>query len=177
VIKRVDEVAVTFDAPNPWIEVYYDVVEFPGGVRGRYSRIVERGGRGVAVLPHRNGQIALLRIYRYPISAEVLEAPRGFGEGADPAVDARRELLEETGFGASSLVDLGELHANSGLLAASTALFLAQVDDADPAPADGEAAEVRWVDVVAVEAMIASGRITDAFTIAAFCRARLRHLL
>jgi len=162
---------------NPWIRVYFDDVS-DGERLGSYTRIVEGEGRpGVVVLPTTHERVGLVRLYRYPIDEVVWELPRGFGEGPASPEDAVRELYEETGWTAKELISLGSLHSNSGLLASTTHLYLARVDEQQPAATDGETLEARWFETAEVQAMAADGRIRDAFTLAALYRAEHQALL
>lgn len=156
------------------VSVFVDDVEFDDARPGHYLRIVEGGGRpGVAVVAVRGDEILLVRSHRYPVERWMWEVPRGFGEGSDPASDARRELREETGLEASSLETLGEIHANSGLLTGSVGLFLARIDPGGtPTRGDGEVEEFAWVPTAEVYRRATVGEITDAITIAALFRAR-----
>jgi ADP-ribose pyrophosphatase YjhB (NUDIX family) len=94
-IRTVREVVV-FE--NEYVRVYNDEVAFPSGVEGHYFRYRWTAPHGVAVVMRRGADILLLRKFRYSERAMSLEIPQGFGlDGAMPADDARRELLEETG--------------------------------------------------------------------------------
>lgn len=178
-ILQTREVPAYVDPSNPWIAVYFDEVQFPNGIAGRYNRIVECSGRsGVAVLPMLSDSILLVEVDRYPTGTRMWEIPRGFGESDDPVDDAARELLEETGWRATALVSLGRVHGNSGLLAGAVELFLAVIDQRLGREGEGtddtEVATVSTFSLDQVQAMAASGEITDAFTLAALYRAEHR---
>lgn len=60
--------------------------------------VVEHGG-GASVLYERDGQVLLVRQFRYAYGEELWEIPAGkLEKGEDPAVTAARELEEEAGF-------------------------------------------------------------------------------
>ena len=156
--------------------IYDDVVAFPDGTHGNYLRIVEsQGKQGVAILPVCEDQIALVRVYRYPLGSWEWGIPRGFAHGTDPEKSARNELEEELGQGPDRLLPMGTLTPNSGLLASSVKLFLAQYAAAVSQPVDRqEVAEVRWVSTRVLCDEIAHGQIKDAFTLSALVCAKVR---
>jgi ADP-ribose pyrophosphatase len=179
-VERVKVVLAYGEADNPWVKVFFDQVRFAGGAAGRYNRIVEGGGRtGVAVLPLWRGSIGLLRHYRYPVDAWMLEIPRGFGESRRSKVEALRELREETGLVPDRVVDLGRLHSNSGLLAGTIRLFAALFDSPPRQlqATDGEASGLAWFAWDELAGLVAADRITDALTLAAVTKAMVAGLL
>jgi len=173
-------------APEPvfthgdWVQIYVD--PDPAGGPG-FIRIEERfGAPGVGVLPISRDGVGLISVYRRTIGISVLEIPRGFGgEGTGPRSDAVRELWEETGLTVAEedLVDLGEVHPNSGLLAAKVCLFAANISDPKQAEVHDldEIETFRWISTADLKGMIADNVLKDSFTIAAIFRACLRGLL
>lgn len=80
--RKVKEVLEYCQPENPWVRLYFDIVQFPNGKIGRCNRIVEGvNGRGVVAVPITRGQeIGLVSIYRYPIGKWQYELPRGYSE-------------------------------------------------------------------------------------------------
>ncbi|MDR1293433.1 MAG: NUDIX hydrolase [Bifidobacteriaceae bacterium] len=125
--------------------------------------------------------IGLIRQYRYPIAAWRLEFPQGSVDtSADSSVDtsgpqesmlhaARRELHEESGLTASTLLSLGTFHESYGLSACECHVFLAKVEtSASPNP---EYTEILlgpvWLSAEGFWHHVASGDISDGPSIAA----------
>jgi ADP-ribose pyrophosphatase len=179
-IRTIEERLVYAEPENPWLKLYFDRVRFPDGSIGRYNRVVEGAGHpGVAVLPISAAGVGLVRQYRYAIADYQWEIPRGYGDGPDSAAEASRELLEETGLSPLRLIDLGSIHPNSAIFATRVALFVAQCD---PAPAERivdarELVQFKWFAVAEAMAAAESGLISDAMTLSALLRARLRRLI
>ncbi len=167
---------------DPYIVILRDLVEFPGGSKGSYFRILNQadlqGGQGAAVLARMNHKYLLLRQYRHPIRSWSYEIPRGFGEpGILAEQQAKNEVSEETQGEIIDLIDMGSYHSNTGLEGNKVELFFANLKSIGK-PAQGEGIEsYLWVSLNELEEMIATAKITDGFTIAAYTRAKLKGLL
>lgn len=111
-----------------------DAVYFPKKIPGTYDRLIwkselNRGFPGVAVLPILpSGRIVLNLNYRHATRSWELELPRG-GVGSQESMEAAalRELKEETGMVASSLILLGQIAPDSGALSSVIPVFLGKV--------------------------------------------------
>ncbi len=105
-----------------------------------YERVAVRSKDVVHVLPlDDQGRTVLVSQHRHPIGAPVLELPAGGIEaGQSPLEAAHRELGEETGQRAGSMVMLGSFLTCPGVMDERAHLFLA-LDchpDPDAPPAD-----------------------------------------
>jgi ADP-ribose pyrophosphatase len=94
-----------------------------------FERDFVRHTGAVCVVPlEADGSVVMVRQYRGSIDSNVLEIPAGkldvYGEDIDEA--ARRELLEETGCVASSLINLGSFYNSPGFTDELTTCFLAE---------------------------------------------------
>jgi ADP-ribose pyrophosphatase len=161
---------------DPYIRILRDAVQFPDGTFGTYIRIINQVdlGDGVGVLPRLGGRIVLVYHFRHATGRWHLEIPRGFGAANEPPeMNARRELAEELGAEADRLVPLGAIHADSGLLGQKAQLFLAEIRSVHHRDVHEALEPAPQVTVEEMERLIASGEITDSFTIAAYTRARL----
>lgn len=122
----------------------------------------------VAVIPVlENGDLVLIRQYRVAVDAYLLELPAGTLEPDEPPIDtARRELLEETGYAASSLVPLTCFFSSPGIMREEMHLFLATHLVAGPTNLeDGEDIEKVIIPLEQAVEKVFAGEIKDAKTI------------
>ncbi len=167
---------------DPYILVLRDFVEFPGGRKGGYFRVLNqadlRGGQGVVVLAEMNKKFLILHLFRHPTRSWSYEVPRGFGEpGVLAEEQAKNEIREEVSGEIDKLVDLGIYYSNTGLEGNKVKLFYAILKSfGEPAKEEG-IDNILWVSLAELEDMIANVKITDGFTIAAYTRAKLRGLI
>jgi len=148
----------------------------------RRSRHPSRGDRDFFVLEapnwvniipltHKN-EVVMVRQYRHGIADFTLEIPGGMMDPGDrdPMSAARREMLEETGYDSSHIVEIGRVHPNPAIQPNHCYLFAAsgarrvQKQQLDT----NEEAEVVLVPIAKIKRMIASGRIRHALVIVAF---------
>ena len=124
-----------------------DAVYFPQGATGTYDRLLWRSAltrkfHGVAVLPILpSGQIVLLLNYRHATRSWELELPRGGTEPHETLEEAAlRELKEETGLVAASVIFLGEVAPDTGVHATVIPVYFGRIAAQEEAnPEDSEA--------------------------------------
>lgn len=107
------------------VNVRRDVAEITNG-RHVPREVVEHPG-GVAIVPiDMHGNVLMVRQYRYPMEEELLEIPAGKLEYGENHVDcAVRELSEETGCTAGTLVFLGPIYPSPGFSKEILYIYLA----------------------------------------------------
>jgi len=150
------------------ISVRRDVIRQPDG-RESWREVVEHPG-GVAILPLcDNGDVLLVRQYRYPHRMESLEIPAGKLERGESHYEAGlRELSEETGCTAASYEYLGPLWPSPGYCDEVLHLYLARGLTVGAAhPDDGELLNVERMPLAELLDRIAAGKVPDAKTAAA----------
>lgn len=91
-----------------------DKVALPTG-RMSTREVVEHAP-AVAIIPELDdGTVLLVEQFRYAVNRVILEIPAGIvEEGEDPLQAARRELMEEVGHDADSLVEVGRFFTSPG---------------------------------------------------------------
>ena len=147
-----------------WIERTQS--QLPNGMER--EKVIVHPGNAVAILPVNGDRCKLLRQYRYAVGQYIYEAPAGtMEEGEDPMETAHRELIEETGFRAATIVPKGFIYTTPGFTDERIFLYLAR--DLSPSDEYGkdedEVIEVVDVALQEIPGMIRDGTICDAKTI------------
>jgi ADP-ribose pyrophosphatase len=161
---------------NRWIRVREDVALMPDG-RSTIYGVVECS-ECVGILPFVDADTVLLvGQYRYVAQGFYWEMPTGgMHPGESPAEAAQRELAEEAGCEAGSLVKICDFHTSKSILRETAHLFLAR--DLRPGsrlPDPTEFIERREFPFADVLRMVVSGEIKDGMTVIAVLHAaRLR---
>ena len=156
------------------LHVRRDTVCLPNGKQAVREWIHHPGAAAVLpVLP--NGNVILVRQFRYPIGQVTLEVPAGKLDavGEDPLHCARRELSEETGYTAEQYEKLTTIATTVGFSNEYIHLYLARNLSAGSQHTD----EDEFVNVVQIplsEALerIKTGEIIDAKTIISLMMAK-----
>lgn len=152
-----------------------DEVLLPNGKTAQREVCEHVGGVGVLPLDGA-GNVILVRQFRYPYAAELLEIPAGkLDHGAeDTAACGARELREETGCTAGRMVALGAQYPSPGFLTEVVHLYAAlDLTDGQTEPDEDEFVETVRLPIAEVERLIAQDQIRDAKTIVAMYRAKL----
>ena len=148
------------------LEVREDTVSLPDGRSARREYVRHQGA--VIIVPMLDAQTILVeRQYRYPLRQHFLELPAGkIDPGEDPALTARRELLEETGYEAESWQRMFTTYPCVGYSNERLEFYLARsLRYVGHAGEDGEFLETIALPVSQALALVDSGEITEAKTI------------
>lgn len=175
--KTITVLTETVSYSNRAFDVVDQNIELPSGLRVVHSTVLHRGA--VVILPIANdGKLIAIRQYRHSIKKTLLEFPAGtLSEGEEPIACAKREISEETGYGAKKWVDLGTMYPAPGFCNEIQHTFVAR--DLYPNTLEGdpdEVIEVAPLSVAEVEAAIASGELCDCKSISIFYKAKMRGL-
>ena len=141
------------------------------------SVLLENGKQAVREIIHHNGAAAVIAFdennrllmvhqYRYAIGQELLEIPAGkIDPGETPEQCAARELVEETGYRAGKLTELGVVYPIAAYSSETQYLFYAENLTPDKQHLDeDEFLSVEHVDFATAFDMVMNGEITDSKT-------------
>ncbi len=141
------------------------------GAQKTWDIIVHPGA--VVIIPiDQKGNIILVEQWRRAAEKIIIELPAGTLEkGEEIANCAQRELQEETGFFAQTLTSFGGIYSAPGFCTEYLHFFLAQDLIPSSLPSDdGEGIDLLYVPLEKALAMIDSGKIIDAKTVAGILR-------
>jgi ADP-ribose pyrophosphatase len=167
-MKTEQQISSTQVYAGPAISLRVDKVKKPSGITT--TRDVVEHSDCVAVVPiDRDGNVLLVRQFRYPVDANLLEVPAGGIEHGEDVVDCvKRELQEEIGFVPGTLEKLGGFYSIPGN--GTQYLYVYEARDLKPSrlvAEDTDEIEVVSVPLQQVPGLILSGKLCDAKTIAA----------
>ena len=148
------------------LDVRRDKVRLPNGAESNREYVVHPGAAMVVPLLA-DGQVLLVRQYRYPLHRAFIEFPAGkIDPGESPRQTAERELIEETGYRAGNFTELTTIHNAIGYSDERIVLYLAE----DLTVGEQELDEHEFVELFTAPlsqlmAWIAAGEVTDVKTI------------
>lgn len=149
------------------VKLQVDDVTLPNGNVAK-REIIKHPGAVAVIAVTDEGKLVLVEQYRKALERSIVEIPAGKLEpGEEPIVTARRELEEETGYGAQSLTYLQSFATSPGFADEIIHLFVAKNLYKIENKADLD--EDEFVDLVEVSLeeagqMVADERIYDAKT-------------
>lgn len=156
------------------LHVVTDQVRLPDGAVATREVVLHPGA--VAILPiFHDERILLVRQYRHPVGTGLWEIPAGKHEqGEDALTCAKRELLEETGYEATTWEELLSFYTSPGFCDEQITLFLAQELSKATEPAPDEIAAQELFDPRQLKKMVKTGEIRDGKTLLALLLAEIR---
>lgn len=159
-------------AEDEWAYILRDLVEFPDGRVGGYTRWINRkssegGGFNSVLMCVQGDRVLMIRKFRHEERNWSWEFPRGFGEpGLTAEKNARAELKEEIGVSNAKLTCLMKVKEGKG----GTAVFLVEIPKGHKIVLDtGEGlSKYRWVKMSKLEQIVKKGQLSDWFSLWAF---------
>lgn len=158
---------------NGWWKYQKDAFVLPSGKNGEYH-YVHTNGASLIIPVLDDGRILLVNQYRYLNEKESIEFPcGGVKDGHTYEETARHELVEETGYEAGLMEEIGAFNPYNGVTDEICRMFVAgKLEHVGARPDMTEEFEYLQVTPSEIDAMIGSGKIWDGMTIAAWCIVR-----
>ena len=154
------------------VDLTEDIVQLPNGATTVREVVHHPGGVCVAAVDG-DGNVAMVRQYRYPFSRHLLELPAGkLEKGEDPFDAVKRELSEETGLEAEHWQSLGAMYVSPGISTETLYLYLAtglRQGAAHPDP--NEFLDVEKHPLSELVGLVRDGTIRDAKTVVGVLKA------
>lgn len=164
----------------PWYSVRKDQIRLPDGEIGEYN-VVQHGGAVWVIPVTGDGQLILLRHYRYTVRDWCWELPAGGMKEGQVALDvAREELRQETGGETHKWSYVGQFYTSNGISNEVAHIFLAQdVITHETAHEPAEVMEVHRFPLSEALRMARANEISDGPSALALllCEDRLREII
>ena len=162
---------------NKWMTVREDIIRRETGQEGLFG-IVDKPDF-VVIVPVQDQQIILVEQYRYPVKERCLELPQGAWENSkftNPNEVALGELQTETGYVARQLHYVGFQYLATGYSTQGYHIYFATDLEMTKTNLDLAEAEPtsRLMHLWEFEALLETGDITDATTLAAYSLTKLK---
>lgn len=148
------------------LDVQRDTVQLPGGAVATREYILHPGASMIVpLLP--DGQVVLVRQYRYPMHRAFIEFPAGkIDPGEATLATAKRELLEETGYRGGEWTELTTIHNAIAYANERIILFLAEgLERGEQQLDENEFVEVFTAPLEDLIGWILAGEVTDVKTV------------
>jgi len=157
----------------PLFRVRFDTMQHPTSAETFERLVLETSDWVNVVAITDDGKIVMVEQYRFGIGDLTTEPVAGMMDPGESSLDAaKRELLEESGFGGGSWRYLGSVQANPAIHDNLCHHWLAEDVDVvqAPAPDAGEAIRVRLMTLDEIKASIAAGKLKHPLGLSALSR-------
>jgi 8-oxo-dGTP pyrophosphatase MutT (NUDIX family) len=161
------------ESRHPFPKFRMDTCELPSG-KAYKAFVLEFDAWANVVALTKNNEVVLVRQYRHGVQEALLELPGGVVEnGEDPLAGAGRELMEETGYSAGKIVEVGKLYPNPAIQQNTLYCYLAT--DAELTGEqhfdESEDIEVQLVPLDDLIEMVRQGKFLHALNVAVLSQA------
>ena len=154
---------------NPWVNLYIDKVQFPGGRIIEKHHLLDFEKEAVGVIVENDpGQILLVHAYRYTTDTIEWEIPTGGIDKGETILEAaRREVWEESGYETTNNELIYTYYPHNGI---SNQVFHVARSQATRKTGDfdrNEVKEFKWASKDEIQEMIRDKLIKDGFSLTA----------
>ena len=160
---------------NPWVNLYVDRVQFPGGRIIEKHHVLEFEKEAVAVLvENAQDQILLVHVYRYTTDSIEWEVPAGIIDPGEALIEAaEREVLEESGYETVDHEIIYTFYPMNGISNKVFHIVRSRATRGTGVFDPNEVKEFRWISKPEIQRMIRDRQIKDGYTLTAL----LLHLM
>lgn len=154
------------------VKLFVDDIELPNG-KGAFREVVRHPG-AVCVIPVTDeGEVIMVKQFRYPFASVLLEIPAGKLEiGEDPLDAVKRELEEESGVVAENIEFIGMTYTTVAFTDEKIYTYMATgLTYKESHPDEDELLEVVKIPLDTLVNMVMSGEIKDSKTQVAILKA------
>lgn len=147
---------------SPWLEVIARDVQFYGGSSPETYYAIAQPDYVVTLALTPASSVLLVRQYRPAIERFSLELPAGMLEPKeDPSTAAARELLEETGYPAHTIEQIGKGATCSSRISNTTHSFFIRTGERIPHFIEEPGVSVSLVSLAELKALVLSGAFAE----------------
>lgn len=154
---------------NPWVNLYVDKVQFPGGRIVEKHHILEFEKEAVAVVvENAQGQILLVHVYRYTTDSLEWEVPAGIVEPGESIIEAaKREVLEESGYETGDHELVYTYYPMNGISNKVFHIVHGRAERGTGVFDRNEVKEFKWVSTPEIRGLINGRLVKDGYTLTA----------
>lgn len=156
------------ESRHPFPKFRMDTCELPNG-KPYKSYVLEFDAWANVVAITKTNEVVLVKQYRHGVQEVLLELPGGVvNSGEDPLEGAKRELMEETGYAAENIIEVGRIYPNPAIQQNTLYCYLAM--DAEKVGEqhldESEDIEVQLIPLDELIEMAVSGKFLHALNVA-----------
>ena len=163
---------------SDWVNLVVADVVMPDGTQVDHH-VVRMPNQAAGCVLVQDEEVLLLYRHRFITDTWGWEIPAGkIDAGETPAVAARREAIEESGWDPGEVTPLCAFHPGNGITDQRFHIFTSHAPVHVGAPTDiNEATRIVWHDTESLRALLATGRISDGLSFAALSYALASHAI
>ena len=161
------------ESRHPFPKFRMDSCELPSG-KPYKAYVFEFDSWANVVALTKNNEVVLVKQYRHGVQQVLLELPGGVvDDGENPLEGAKRELMEETGYSAGNIIEVGRIFPNPAIQQNTLYCYLATDVEltGEQHLDDAEEIEVHLVPLDELIEMVRQGKFLHALNVAVLFQA------